>query len=205
MTPEERDLVTRFLDDLRGVPNGPRDAEASRLIEQNLSGRPDALYLLVQHALLADQAFHEAQRRIAALEAQASAATQPSRSFLGSSAAPSGTAGGSPEPPAQPTAQQGPGFFGGGVPAQPGGFSSFLRGAATTAAGVAGGEFLFEGLSNLFGAHQRGSFLGGGSDPSVENVTINEYDQPGMSAQDGDLASDDDLSDVDDTDDIESA
>ena len=38
---------------------------------------------------------------------------------------------------------------------------SFLRSAGTTAAGVAGGAFLFEGLSNIFGGGHHG-FGGGG-------------------------------------------
>jgi hypothetical protein len=41
-----------------------------------------------------------------------------------------------------------------------GGFSSFLGQAAATAAGVAGGEFLFQGIENMFGHH--GGFGGGG-------------------------------------------
>jgi hypothetical protein len=43
-------------------------------------------------------------------------------------------------------------------PSQTGGF---LRNAAQTAAGVAGGALLFQGISSLFSGHQ-GSLLGGG-------------------------------------------
>jgi hypothetical protein len=75
-------------------------------------------------------------------------------------------------PPPQP-------FSGGG-----GGLGSFLRSAGTMAAGVAGGEFLFSGLSGLFGGG-RGGGLGGGfggggfGGAPVENVTINEYNDDG--------------------------
>jgi hypothetical protein len=55
---------------------------------------------------------------------------------------------------------------------------SFLRNAGTMAAGVAAGDFLFEGLSGLFGGHRGFGFGGGGFGGyggPVENVTINEY------------------------------
>ena len=85
------------------------------------------------------------------------------------------------------------GLFGGGQPAQPGGFGSFLRSAGTAAAGVAGGEFLFHGLSNMFGGGRGygggygGGFGGGFGAPSVENVTVNEYgDDGGMGGGYGD-------------------
>jgi hypothetical protein len=57
------------------------------------------------------------------------------------------------------------------------------------AAGVAAGDFLFEGLSGLFGGH-RGFGLGGGfggpwggggfGGPTVENLTVNEYNDDGL-------------------------
>ena len=67
-----------------------------------------------------------------------------------------------------------------------GGFSSFLGQAAATAAGVAGGEFLFQGMENLFGHHGGGfagsgfgSFGGGGVEAvPTEDVTINNYYAP---------------------------
>ena len=61
--------------------------------------------------------------------------------------------------PQQGYAQQGygaPSAFG----QSPGGGGSFLRTAATTAAGVAAGAFLFEGVESMFGGH--GSGFGGG-------------------------------------------
>jgi hypothetical protein len=171
MTPDERELLTQFLDDLRRVPNGPRDADAARMIEDALASRPDANYLLVQHALLADQALYEAQRRIAALEEQLNNTARQSQSFLRPS---SPSPWGNDRGPAPAPARENPGFFGGGAPAQPGGFSSFLRNTAATAAGLAGGAFLFEGLSNLFGSHHTGAFLGGGTFPGVENASAHE-------------------------------
>jgi hypothetical protein len=67
---------------------------------------------------------------------------------------------------------------------QGGGLGSFLRNAGTMAAGVAAGDFLFEGLSGLFGGHRGFGFGGGGFGgygAPVENVTINEYgDRDGL-------------------------
>ena len=196
MTPDERNLLSQFLGDLARLQAGPKDPEAEGLIRQAVAAQPDAAYLLVQHSLLADQALHAAQDRIAQLEQQLRAPAP--------QAAPSSFLAGGPAPntgysqSGQSYAQSGqayaqgqaygqtsvpptgaPGFFGGGAPAAPGGFGSFLRSAGTTAAGVAGGAFLFEGLSNLFGGHQGGGFFGGGYGPEVENVTVNNYDDGG--------------------------
>jgi hypothetical protein len=56
------------------------------------------------------------------------------------------------------------------------GGSGFLRSAATTAAGVAGGALLFEGVRSMFG-HETGGILGGmGQTPSIsETVIENNY------------------------------
>ncbi len=187
MTPDERALLTNFLRDLIAVRGGPKDIEADSLIGQALAANPDAAYLLVQHAIVADQALHSAQARIAELEAQAPVAPPPS--FLPAAsnpwggppspvASPWGNAGYAPPPP-----EQRPSIFGGS-----GGLGSFLRSAGTTAAGVAGGEMLFGGLSDLFGGHhERGLFGGGDSEPR-ENVVINNYND----SDDGDDDSSDD-------------
>jgi hypothetical protein len=76
-------------------------------------------------------------------------------------------------------AQPAPGMFGGG------GGGGFLRGAMTTAAGVAGGALLFEGIRGLFGGHGYGGLGGGlgGQQPVVNETVINEYgNQPGGDA-----------------------
>lgn len=182
MTPDERNLLTRFLTDLNAVKGVQRDTEAEAQIAQAMGANPDGPYLLVQHAILADQALATAQARIAELEsevrrqhAQPQTPPQQDGGFLGGL-----FGGGHREPEPQPV-RQGPwggpqpmmvtpqmqpqqgGFFGGGAPAQPGGMGSFLRSAGTTAAGIAGGAFLFQGLSNLFGGNHGGQgFLGGG-------------------------------------------
>src|ERR1700756_6011391 len=85
MTPDERQLLTRFLQDLAQARAGQKDSEAASLIGQAINANPDAPYLLVQHAVMADQALHAAQGRIAELEAQQRGQSQ-SQSFLGGGA-----------------------------------------------------------------------------------------------------------------------
>ena len=191
MTPDERALLNRFLSDLTQIRGAAKDPEAEGLINQAIATQPDAAYLLVQHSLLADQALHTAQQRIADLEARLQAPQPQASSFLGGGAAPAPQPWAQPQPAYQtavpPTQSQG--FFGGGAPAAPGGFGSFLRSAGTTAAGVAGGAFLFEGLSNLFGGGHSGGFFGGGYGgygQPMENVTINNYGDDGDNYGGGD-------------------
>jgi hypothetical protein len=72
------------------------------------------------------------------------------------------------------------GMFGGGAG---GGGNSFLRSAATTAAGVAGGALLFEGISSLFGHGFAGGLGGmgmggmgmGGMPGGLGETVINNY------------------------------
>lgn len=172
MTPDERTLLNNFLGELTSARGGAKDSEAEGLIRQALAANPDAGYLLVQHAIVADQSLHAAQARIAELEQQLDAAAPPqSSSFLSPAAGPWG--GRSQPAYAPPPPEERPGIFSGG-----GGLGSFLRSAGTTAAGVAGGEMLFSGLSGLFGGHRSDGFgggqgfLGGGGE---ENVVINNY------------------------------
>lgn len=66
----------------------------------------------------------------------------------------------------------GSGGFGGG------GGGGFLRSAAATAAGVAGGALLFQGISSLFGHGYANSLyggMGGGYNPGLGETVINNY------------------------------
>jgi hypothetical protein len=186
MTPEERALLTQFLGDLSRTQGVAKDQEAAAMIDNAIRANLDSAYVLVQHALLADQALHQAQAQIAQLQDQLQQAPpQPQSSFLGGAGL--GPSTGQPQSSwgqaaQQPPPQQQPFFGGGPFSGGGGGLGSFLRTAGTAAAGVAGGELLFSGLSGLFGGHG-GGFGGGGGwggggfggGPSVENVTINEY------------------------------
>ena len=172
MTPDERTLLTQFLSDLGQTQGVAKDTEAASMIDTAIRANPDSAYVLVQHALLADQALHDAQAQIAQLKAQVQPPQQPS-SFLGGAGLGPSVAQSQPQSSWGQAAQQPPqqqSFFGGGPFAGGGPFSggggglgSFLRTAGTAAAGVAGGEMLFSGLSGLFGGHRGfGGFGGGG-------------------------------------------
>jgi hypothetical protein len=80
-----------------------------------------------------------------------------------------------------------PGYAPGGMMGGFGGAAGggFLRSAAATAAGVAGGALLFEGISSLFGhGYASGLSGGGGFAPGVGESVINNY--YGDAAQGGD-------------------
>lgn len=183
MTPQEQQLLDDFLQRLAATGGVMKDPQADALIMQRLSGHPDALYLLVQRSLLQQQALENAKAQIAQLQAQASP-QQGGGSFLGGQ--PSGWNSVPPSMPPQQPAQAAPGWrerlFGGAPAAQPPAAPGFLQQAATTAAGVAGGMFLFDGIESLLGGHHGGGgFFGGGGQPTViesitENNTYNDYD-----------------------------
>src|SRR3569833_53983 len=186
MTPQERSLLEGFLAQLVQARGVTKDPEAERLIAQAAEQQPDATYLVVQRALLLTQALEQAKARITALE---QAESGPGQGFLdpGASGWGNPSAPGYRGPAAAPAPQYAP-VYGAPPPAYPvyggpapgGGFSSFLGQAAATAAGVAGGEFLFQGIENMFG-HHGGGFGGGGYANEVvptDDVTINNYYGP---------------------------
>jgi uncharacterized protein len=187
MTPQEQQLLDDFLQRLAAVNGVTKDAQADALIRQQLAGQPDALYLLVQRSLLQQHALDVAKAQIAQLQAQL-AGQQGGSSFLGGQQPAWGSAP-PPMPPQQPAPSWRERLFGGAPAAPQGGGSSFLSSAARTAAGVAGGMFLFDGLENLFGGH-RGGFFGGGQPEVIENVTENNfYDDGNLSNGGGDFSS----------------
>jgi len=182
MNPRERELLTGFLGNLTAARVAEPDAEADRLIREAFARQPQAAYLLVQQALVQQLSLRDVQSRVAGLEQQIrgqSGAAGQSTGFLGGAAPPAGptapskaaTGGWANPAPAVPAAAA--------APPRSSGFGDFLRSAATTAAGVAGGALLFQGLEGLLGGHHGGlggGFLGGGAPEIVEDTTvINEY------------------------------
>lgn len=156
MNSQERSQLVQFLTQLSDAQVASKDSEADTLIGQVFAKQPDAAYLLVQRALLQDQALNAAKMQIADLQNQLqSAAGSQRNSFLGTdpwapSAGNSGAvpgAGNYQIPRAAPVQAQAPGFLGGGAG------SSFLGNVATTAAGVVAGSFLFQGIESLLGHH----------------------------------------------------
>jgi hypothetical protein len=137
MTPDERSILTSFLDDLARTPNVTKDPEADAMIADAVRRNPDAVYLLVQHAILADQALHAAQAQLAAQRGGSFLAPQPSTAV-----------------PTQPATSPWAGQGGAPVQSSPfaanSGLGGFLRNAGQMAVGVAAGDFLFQGIENIF-------------------------------------------------------
>jgi uncharacterized protein len=150
-----------------------------------MAAQPDAPYLLVQTVLIQDMALHSAQERIAALEQQVAAAKaappQPT-SFLGGRGSVPAAGAWQRSTTAPPAAA--PVWTNAAAPAPmasapqvlAGGGSGFLRQAAMTAAGIAGGALLFEGIQSMFGPHLGGGFLAGASaQPGISETVVNNY------------------------------
>jgi hypothetical protein len=153
MQAQERELITGLFGRLQPFETQARDAEAEALIRDFVARQPAAPYLLVQTVLVQEQALKAAQARIAELEAKAGAGTPAAPGFLGSAPriGPWGTSPAAPAaapqpiPPTQSPLQA-------ALAPQPAG-GGFLRTALTTAAGVAGGALLFEGIRGLMGSN----------------------------------------------------
>ena len=188
MNPQETQLLQDFLNQLTRAQVGTKDHQAQILITRAFAQQPDAAYLMVQRALLLEQALKQAQAQIAQLQQQSS-------SFVGyrpPSPGPAPVPGTAPAPAYAPPTQAASRSAEAGSP-----WGSFLGNAAATAAGVAGGAFLFQGLEHLIG--HDGEFTGASLPAeTVENVTVNNYGRDDDSA---DLAASDTSDPTDDTDD----
>ncbi len=157
MTPDERSILQQFLQDLAQARGAAKDPEADAMIAQTLRGNPDAAYLLVQHAILSDQALHAAQAQIDQAQGHLPTQQQPASFLSGGQQAysppayddRSGYGGGQPAPSyVQPSYAQ---PMQSSPMSSSGGLGNFLRNAGQMAAGVAAGDFLAQGLSNIFG------------------------------------------------------
>jgi uncharacterized protein len=169
MSPQDSQMLHDFLSQLIQARGIQKDPEADALIQRAVAQQPDAAYLLVQRALLLEQALNNAKDRIAGLESQVRSGqqggdgkfldanswgntgrTQPAQSYQRDTQQPYQS---QPQyqPQSQPQYQSAPssGFLRGG-------FGSTLGSIAATAAGVAAGGFLFQGLENMFSHHDQG-------------------------------------------------
>ena len=211
MSPQEIQSLQDFLNQLTQVRGIAKDPQADVLIANAVARQPDAAYLLVQRAMLVEQALNNAKTQIASLQSQMQATqSAPARSFFdanawGNTPAPAPMMASAPAPmqtPAAPVMQSpapaaSPGFFGSGI-------GSVLGTVATTAAGVAGGAFLFQGIEHLMHPDGGTGFMNqSGMTPSettVENTTINNYygNDTAQQAQADDSTSMDDFT-ADDT------
>ncbi|GEP54163.1 DUF2076 domain-containing protein [Reyranella soli] len=154
MQSQERELISGLFGRLQPFETQPRDSEAEALIKDTIARQPAAPYLLVQTVLVQEQALKAAQERIAELEARAGTAAPAASGFLGS-APKIGPWGAQPAAPAAPPpsvpSTRSP--LQAALAPQQGGGGGFLRTAMATAAGVAGGALLFEGIRNLMGSN----------------------------------------------------
>lgn len=176
MTPAERQLVDELFDRLATLEDAPRDPEAERAIRDGLRQAPNAVYALVQTALVQDEALKRANARIQELEATLGMGNEPPRKggFLDSifgrgdsrSSVPTVRPGDAPmgAPPGYGSggAMGGTQGYGGGPGAppgygmqqqqQPGRGGSFLGTAAAAAAGVIGGSLLLDSIRGMMGS-----------------------------------------------------
>ncbi len=156
MTPQEKDLIMAVAKRLRGAGAPQKEPEADALIRQEIGNQPDALYVLTQAVIVQEFGLRQANEQVTQLKNEVQQVrSQPQApqkgGFLGGLF---GGQGAAPVP--QKTAAQSAPRAGwaqpGSAPGAPGGgFGDFMKSAATMAVGVAGGQMLFHGLSNMFG------------------------------------------------------
>lgn len=181
MTPQESAMLNSLVRKVQQTQLTEKDPEAESLLSQSLGRDPDALYKLAQTVLVQNIALDQARAQMEQFKQQQA---QPAHttSFLG------GLLGHreqtAPAPPPQP-AYSAPSYAQPYSVAAPSSGGSFLRSAATTAAGVAAGALAFEGVeSMLHGFGHGGMGYGGygmGGMPVEENVVNNYYDTPAPS------------------------
>jgi len=195
MTPQEMQALEGFLTQLMQARAGAKDPQADALIADAVARQPDAGYLLVQRAMMLDHALATAKAQIATLQsqlqmAQANGANRfldpenawgnsanrvaPSPVMPPPMAAPVAVPQAVQAPQPAPVQPSRPGFLSGGL-------GGALGGIATTAAGVAGGALLFQGIENMFHRNGNGNgasgFLGqpGAGAQPTETVVNNYY------------------------------
>ncbi|MBX9844770.1 MAG: DUF2076 domain-containing protein [Xanthobacteraceae bacterium] len=186
MTPQELKLLDELFDRLASLESAPRDADAVRAINEGLQRAPNALYPLVQTALVQDEALKQADARIRELEAELGIGQpQPPQQggFLDSmrdalmgkreqeqrGSVPSVRAGAAPDAPQSPWRNTA-GMQGGGYRQEPGYAAAPLPQAPGTAPGMGGGSFLGTAAATAAGVvggallanSFRGMFGGGG-------------------------------------------
>ena len=203
MTPQEKQLLERFLEDMVATRAGQRDAEAEAMIREAVSRQPDAAYLLVQRALQLDQALQitqaEAQKAKDELARAKSGTGASAGSFLGGDAYAWGSQ------PKAPGASGQPGALAAGLSPQARqtagqgwGGSGMLGTVASTAAGVVAGSFLFQGIQNLLNRNDtpEASTAGGqenqaqgiaGDSTGFEEVVPDDSDLLAGAGDDGDV------------------
>ena len=210
MTPQESSLLNDLVAKVQQTQLPEKDSEAEQFLQQHLGQSPDSLYVLAQTVIVQNMALERAKAQLQQLQQQLQqqqSQSQSHGSFLGNllgrhdpqpppspaypQRPPTPPAQYYPPVPAYPPASAYPPAYAPEYPAAPppSGGSSFLRTAATTAAGVAAGALAFEGVESLlhgfghgggaFGGNEGlggfGSFGGGGFNQRPEETVINNY------------------------------
>lgn len=190
MTPEERDLISDLFERMRRQGLAEIDEEAAELIARSMRSNPDAAYQLVQTVIVQNMALERAEQKIADLEdaVRAAPVSRPARSsggsflggiFGGGREADSGRAasrydiGG--RRPAAEASERSP-WNEGRAPAPERGArgGGFLGAAMTTAAGVAGGMLLADGIRGLFKDGTSNAHAADASKATAETPAANE-------------------------------
>jgi uncharacterized protein len=209
MTPQEAQMLQDLVRKVEQTQLSEKDPDAEALLANGFGRDPDALYKLAQTVLVQNLALGQARVQMDQLREQAATAGHvptapltpaPARAttFLGSlfghhepAAAPPPPAAPPQYPQAPRQYQTSPQYQAPPYPADPypgapyaagpagGGGGSFLRSAATTAAGVAAGALAFQGIESLMhGFGGGGGGLGGpvtGAERPVEETVVNNY------------------------------
>ncbi|MBF6149586.1 DUF2076 family protein [Nocardia nova] len=157
----EQQLIGNLAERIRAAQPVAKDPQAAEAVQRLIGTQPDALYVLTQAVLLQEQALQQAQAQIAELDGQLAQQQAPGNQqgggFLANLFGKPSQPGNAPAPAGFAGAPGQFGGFGGGAPEQSGGrgrgAGGFLATAASAAVGVAGGQMLFQGLSNAFGGH----------------------------------------------------
>ncbi len=183
MTSQEQDMLNDLVQKINSTRLEEKDDSAERLLRDGLGRNPDALYMLAQTVLVQNIALDQARQQIMTMQQAPPPQPAKATSFLGSLLGHR-----DPEPaqqqyqPVQYAQQQQappPMNYGGAPSGQP----SFLRSAASTAAGVAAGALAFQGVESLLhgggGGFGGGGFGGGYGDAPREEIVNNYYDSPG--------------------------
>ena len=193
MTPDEHRLLSDLFARIGQSAEMRRDPEAESLIAEEVRRRPFAPYVMAQTVIVQEQALKGAAARIEELEARVreleTRRDQGAGGFLGGvgrslfgesrtsvpvTGRPSGTVPASGPVSGEPVWNRGgalpprsPFDLSAGIGGRPGfGGGGFLGSALATAAGVAGGALLFQGLSHLFSDPARAAAL----DPGLASL-----------------------------------
>ena len=176
MNTQEATLINELFDRIAQSGSQQRDPEADQFIQQKIASMPHAPYVLAQSTIVLQQAVTAAQQKIAHLEQQLSGTGSAqgggflsgvANLFIPPMPAPARPIAPPPIPQQSTSVPQGGGF---------------LQSAMATAAGVAGGALLFQGIESLLG-HGGGlgnSGLMGGSQPPevVNNYYMDQDNDP---------------------------